>query len=240
MQCRTLIYMKCIHTLLPPLLLQQANNNRGPKMPYFVNNVDATVVANTLYGLASLFLSHPHIQYEKYTELLELMLYNAKLLEYVLRKELLFTPHGFLVPFFYPPLTNFYWFVGRVMHLLNSHDLENIGNIRLRTCLEEIREILTTSMRSHGTQQILRLASKEGRYTLWDEFLGNGDYPFPEYEDRVFSTATACNALMDIWAIKVQGGGLGGGAKTLVWVENTPQTVKEAVEGGFLAGSCAH
>ena len=62
-------------------------------------------------------------------------------------------------------------------------------------------------LRGAATEQLLKGAQQlqpGGRYWVWDGFVGNGDTswgkPAPVYEDRVWATAVALNALIDIWS----------------------------------------
>jgi hypothetical protein len=57
-------------------------------------------------------------------------------------------------------------------------------------------------MMVYGTDQILKLVkTDETGMNYWDDFLGNGD-EIPKYEDRVFSTGMAFNALINTWTQK--------------------------------------
>lgn len=208
----------------------QANFSLGPKIPFWVNDIDATVVANALFSTCSLLLHRDDLLPDYPKEVLNLMLSNAKLLEFVLRKGLVLSPHSFLVLLYYPSKTIFYWYVARIAHTLNSSKLRSkVSSADVRLVLKRIRKILTRALRTYGTKQLLDLGKSRGSYYFWDEFIGNGDHPFPTYEDRVFSTAVACNALLDIWTIRRTQEG--GGRHGLAWVKGTPEHVKEVVEG---------
>lgn len=213
----------------PPSI--QANFSLGPKIPFWVNDVDAAVVANALFSMCSLLLHREDLLPEYPEELLYLMLSNAKLLEYVLRKGLVLSPHSFLVLLYHPSKTIFYWCVARLAHILNSYKLRSkVSSSGVRLLSKRIRKMLSRALRTYGTKQLLELGKSRGSYCFWDEFIGNGDHPFPTYEDRVFSTAVACNALLDIWTVRRNSEG-NTEQYSLAWVKGTPEHVKEVIEG---------
>lgn len=67
--------------------------------------------------------------------------------------------------------------------------------------------------------------SDDGKYSQFDDYLGNADTQFghkkEQHEDRVFSSSTGLNAILDIWTI---------GETDLSWVKDTPDSIKSAAE----------
>src|SRR5690606_17188949 len=88
-----------------------------------------------------------------------------------------------------------------------------------------IQRVLSAAMRTSGTSTLLSQAQfvpaatksiQEGHkhgddyYAVWDEFLGNADTDFhnastPHYDDRLFTTGVAVNALIDSWSFQIDG-----------------------------------
>lgn len=121
-----------------------------------------------------------------------------------------------LILMYYPSKYDFYWFVARILGLLermHAYDDELIY----------IHNQLSTVMRGKATERILKekLESKEGYY--WVEFLGNYGKK-NRTEDAIYSTALVLNALLDTWGIKSD--------KSFKYLDQTPQAVKDAITKG--------
>eukprot|EP00455_Lapot_gusevi_P005163 TRINITY_DN12172_c0_g1_i3.p1 TRINITY_DN12172_c0_g1~~TRINITY_DN12172_c0_g1_i3.p1 ORF type:complete len:643 (+),score=195.28 TRINITY_DN12172_c0_g1_i3:79-2007(+) len=193
----------------------------GYSMPFHVNNVDGTVCANVLYGLASSLLSYTGgVQPSWFTpEVQQVYLNTSSLLAWILRSgKVVERPD--LVLTYYPPIKDFYWFVSRSVFLLTSSDLTAYP------LLATVRDMLGSAMREAGTQQLLSSVKRDGVYCYWDEFLGDSDtdfsgHPTPSYDDRLFSTSVAINALLDTWTTSQSG--------SLKWLPSTPTDVLNVV-----------
>jgi hypothetical protein len=84
-------------------------------------------------------------------------------------------------------------------------------------------------MRLSGTPQLLNCSKIDSinKWIYWDEFLGNSDVnneheSTPHFDDRIFSTAVAINALIDTWTQKIN--------STIIWLVDTPEKVKSTCE----------
>jgi hypothetical protein len=133
---------------------------------------------------------------------------------------------------YYPPVYDFYWFVSRISHLLNSSP--NGRKYPLHRILDPIRVKLTNAIRQFGAEQLLNRMQRQGSYVFWDDFLGNADVneagaPIPKYEDRVFSTCVALNALIDMWTTS----SFDGNTRSISWDKSTPRSVKQVINSGI-------
>ena len=173
-------------------------NAGSSKMPFNVNNIDATVAANALFGITEMVLHGPSAYREKFVNdrvLQDMYLSTATLLEWVLRtNQLSIRPD--LVLLYYPPIYDYYWFVARLSKLLKSRK-------DLPAVFEQVRDLLQSALKTHATTQLFSRSQQTSEHAYFDDFLGNADKvlgkPAPKYEDRVFSTSVAVKALMDIW-----------------------------------------
>jgi len=109
--------------------------------------------------------------------------------------------------------------------------MDNIGSASKFINSPQIKiaiQRLETALKTNATQQLLsRLqTSSAGTYSYFDDILGNSDtllgQPHSYYEDRVFSTSTGLNALLDIWVETDET----EGSK---WNPDCPPTVQAAV-----------
>lgn len=151
------------------------------KMPGNVNNVDVSVVANSLNGLVSLIRHNGSVLTPS---LLQLVNDNVDLLVWVLESDLV-PKRSVLLLLYYPSRFAFYWFCARLNHIL--------ATLPSNSPLKHTAERLASANQKFATQQLLSLATPQLPYMFWDDFLGNRDGKF---EDRTFSTAMALNALM--------------------------------------------
>lgn len=196
------------------------------KMPFLVNNVDGSVVVNALYGILSTVIAQPY----KYGRVLtptyiRMMMNNFDLIEYILKHDLL-AIHAPSILLYYPSRYAFYYFVTRLMRLMDSasdlkRTLPDVFNM-LKQKLDSLKAV----MRKYGTDQILQLVKSDATgMSYWDDFLGNGDF-IPKYEDRVFSSAMAFNALINTWTEK----SVVNDTVSLKYVEYVPTDVVTLIE----------
>jgi hypothetical protein len=120
-----------------------------------------------------------------------------------------------------------YWFVARLTRLLQKDVFVDHAS-RSLSVFKESASALLHVMQTYGTNQLLERMSldKTSEYAHWDDFLGNADknlrgYPAPKYEDRIFSTSVAVNALIDIWAEDAD--------EILALDKKTPDLVRDAI-----------
>jgi hypothetical protein len=199
------------------------------KMPLNLNNVDASVTVNSMNGITSLLARLPHLWSKQWDRLL---IHNAHLIEWVLRTGVVEKYNSFVL-LYYPPKFAFYWFVTRYVYNLRVFIESSTGAVR--TTFKHVLAILEPAALQHITKTIMDQAQQESWYVFWDDFLGNADVgrdggARPQYEDRVFSTAMATNALLDVWTIEGERTSVNG-AKTRRFRADTPASVVQAVSG---------
>jgi hypothetical protein len=201
------------------------------KMPFSVNNIDASVTANALYGIASYVFESKAAMDAFDAEMQDLFLFNAKLLAWIITDRVVIK-HNSLALLYYPPKYAFYWFAARLYSLLTEH-LLSPGSTPAPVCFIEARHVLMMALKQQGTADLLQLGSTDdGLFTYWDDFLGNGDKNkdgsvHRRYEDRVFSTAMTVNALIDIWSVKSRPEK--NGRSQLKWEKDTPMRVRNTI-----------
>ena len=86
-------------------------------MPLNVNNVDASVCANFLFGL---IFQINQKEVEVNDELAKMMVHISIFLEYTLKKIINERPDIILL--YYPSKYDFYWFIARIVHLLKRNN----------------------------------------------------------------------------------------------------------------------
>uniref|UniRef100_A0A6B2KZS4 Uncharacterized protein n=1 Tax=Arcella intermedia TaxID=1963864 RepID=A0A6B2KZS4_9EUKA len=199
------------------------NNNqtmhKGIKMPFNSNNVDASVVANGVLGLITSALKMTPQEFQSFwtPELEGLLLNSTNLLSWTMETGICLT-RADIVLLYYPPIYNFYWFTARSLVALRN----NTSSLPI---LDTVKNILQKTLEGTATQQILslRVDDPSNPWTYWDDFLGNNDtingVVENSGEDRLYSTAIALNALMDIWSAPTD-------SCKRQWLPNTPQEVK--------------
>lgn len=161
------------------------------EMPFSVNNVDATVNANFLFGLIYQILSG-EIEL-KDDELKQMMFNSVEFLQFTIKQ--LITKRPDLILVYYPSRYDFYWFVARNVQLLKRY------HERLPEDLISIQNRLESLMKDIAIPRILKEVKKEKDNWYWTEFLGN----FADKsrnDDALFSTSLALNALIDTWSTR--------------------------------------
>jgi hypothetical protein len=205
--------------------------SHGVSMPFQCNNVDASVGANMVFGLTSGLLYDTSFQeYFDDEHIQRMYLDTTDMLAWILETNVM-NERPDLTLLYYPPVYDYYWFVSRTLHLLNSAP-EN--SLPVPELLIPIRDKLNVAMRRYGTEQLLTMMKREGYYVYWDDFLGNGDLnsdgvPSPKFEDRVFSTTVALNALIDAWTISKTV----GSSRYLSWDESAPSSIRSVIFSGI-------
>ena len=87
-------------------------------MPFNVNNVDASVCANVLFGLTFQILT-AQITIEELPELSDMITDITDFLVYVVEKRIEIRPDITLV--YYPSKYDFYWFLARTINLFKRY-----------------------------------------------------------------------------------------------------------------------
>ena len=178
-------------------------------MPFNVNNIDASVVVNGLYGMLSILASDPSKYSSKFTEdHLQLFDDSASMIAYILDNNLIAT-HSPSILLYYPSRFAFYYFVSRFTRLLESMDASVHAQLpsQVVKLFSKWKVQLKKSMRSGATYQILHLRkfNLEDETIFWDDFLGNADH-HAQFEDRIFSSSMALNALLNTWTRPMKNG----------------------------------
>lgn len=201
------------------------------KMPFALNNVDASVTVNVLFGIASTALTDQSMLNNFNDKVGKLFLDNAKMVAWLIKEKVVIN-YTALTLLYYPPKFAFYWFTARLLHLINNAK-EN--EVTLPSDMVEAHALLADALRDIGTNDLLDLGKSEGSYIVWDDFLGNGDVSqsgnvVHGFEDRTFSTAMVLNALLDIWTVKTK---VENDKMKLVYLKNVPTRVQETIKSGI-------
>eukprot|EP01129_Flabellula_baltica_P016964 TRINITY_DN925_c0_g2_i1.p1 TRINITY_DN925_c0_g2~~TRINITY_DN925_c0_g2_i1.p1 ORF type:complete len:626 (+),score=134.24 TRINITY_DN925_c0_g2_i1:27-1904(+) len=195
---------------------------KGVKMPFNANNIDASVCANSLYGLTLSALHLPEKQKsDLFTpEMIDLYMDTLDLAVWTLETDVM-NDRPDLALLYYPPVYNFYWFISRVLFQLRS--LPSTADGFLHTAYNKLR----IPAQEHVTQQLLKKSQTDASGRLfWDDFLGDGDEengkPKIRGEDRIYSTSVAVNALLDVWTVE-------GENCARKWVSDVDPEVKDKI-----------
>lgn len=208
---------------------QNPNAGEAPQvaMPFNVNNVDATVVANFLYGIISLDRSRDTNGQSLLTEaeatngsiserLPEILKDSSIYLKWLADNNLINTRPDLALDY-YPSRYNFYFFESRDLAILNSYGPQGA----LLTVQQNLQ-----AARAEFSDQLISLAKNDSDGTYWSDFLGNyGKTPLNE--DALYSTSLALNALINDWTKHADG------TTVFVWDSNTPSTVKSTIASGI-------
>ncbi|KAL6071613.1 E3 ubiquitin-protein ligase SopA [Balamuthia mandrillaris] len=210
-----------------------------PGMPGNINNVDASVAANTIYGITTALLfnlssSSPSKGgnndewFDK--ELQQIYQDSAEYVRWTITSgQMVKRPDIGLL--YYPSLYDHYWFIARLVFLLDTSSPSSVKALYARfPVVQRVKNMFEEVMSSAGTKQLISLATvEEGNgYIYWDDFLGDGDIdifgqPLKRGEDRLFSTAISVIALIDTWTTP----GAGTNSPKLQWKSGTPAQVKD-------------
>jgi hypothetical protein len=209
---------------------QQLQQYPWVQTPLRVNNVDAAVAVNALYGITSALLLRPQAYLEPASGQLPCDVataFNSTLAAVVWAVESGWvTRRPDLVTLYYPTKWPLYAHLARWYQQLQqalegpSAALSSTarGSTQLPSTaaaaaasLPELRHALHTLqqlLEGPVTDQLLATSSStdpEG-LVVWDGFVGQGDTswgsPAPVYEDRVWSTSLVVNTLLDIWTVR--------------------------------------
>ena len=193
--------------------------NRHTKLPMNMNNVDPTVCSNLILGINKALTAYPDQAGRGFDrEFQACYLDTVRLLCWALDNELV-THEPDVTVLYYPTTTHFLWSMAR-----NLHHLEGASTVPALpfAAMQQAKRSLAGSLRQHGTKQLLdqaKCGDNEGM-AYWPGTLENG-------EDRVYGTALAINALLDIWTRESCVPG-----EKLVWIDGTPSDVKDTVSSG--------
>ncbi|EAR91824.2 hypothetical protein TTHERM_00985180 (macronuclear) [Tetrahymena thermophila SB210] len=195
-------------------------------IPSNVNNFDCSVLSNTLFGLHHALLYSNQTEFEKIfdQELQGLYLNSTDIINYAINSEIALR-HPDIAFFYYPSVYDFYWFVARNVHLLNS----NKQKIQ-HSLIKQVADSLNESMKNKGTKFLLNNAKLDKNGNIyWEEFLGvynNKTYN----EDTTFSTVMTLNALLDTWTVSISHQ---NGTISRIFDPQTPKNVTNTIQKGI-------
>ena len=196
----------------------------GVAMPFNVNNIDASVNANAVFGLAKAFLSdagrgQPTDWFD--ADLQAAVVGACKYVAWILDDNQL-AKRPDLVLTYYPPKYNLYWSIGRTLAALDGAP-DGVGDAN--GTWATVRSTWQASMEQAGTTQLLAsVTTCSATACMWDDFLGHADTPSPSYDDRLYSTAVAATSLLATWTDV-------SGPQQWAFRSDAPQTVVDAVAG---------
>lgn len=216
-----------VPTWIQNLEEQRTEYYKGVAMPFQINNVDATVAANTVYGMTSAILNglvNPDVLDDP---VIESLYHNTSaLLAFEIKNNITDRPDCALL--YYPSEVEFDWFVARSFAILDSKRRQ--GPLP-KIVMETVYLILKEAVEGAMTESIILKAKYKGSDQIYyDDFLGNGDLTpdnktLKRAEDRIFTTAMAANALLYTWT------SLNNTTKRIQWRDNTPDSVRHTVQG---------
>ncbi|KAJ5077229.1 hypothetical protein M0811_00549 [Anaeramoeba ignava] len=212
--------------LVATWLMNQITSKNGypnEAMPFNMNNVDASVCSNFIYGLSQLSVSQLIPLNEWISdEIKNLFVNTATYVNWVIQTgRLLERPDlGIL---YYPPIYDMYWFVSRTLSLFS-------GNSFPDPIFETVYNMFLSTMENEGTAQILKAVQEDSNNAWWDDFLGDNDTNLigkhvNNAEDRIFTTSIAMNALIDTWTIRND--------YKYTWRQETPEYIKDIIQKGI-------
>jgi hypothetical protein len=173
----------------------------GVHMPFNLNNVDLAVCANTVAGIVNAVLeevSEPEKWFDD--DLKNLLLNTSSIISHVIDSGLI-TQRPDIIILYYPSLFTFYWFVGRTVF-----SIENAlqAGKTVPAELKLVHDMLSNSLKSAATEDILSKVHHSGFGVYFDDFLGNNDTDIfggrvNNARDRLYTTSMAVNALIRAW-----------------------------------------
>ncbi|XP_035824372.1 uncharacterized protein LOC101854700 [Aplysia californica] len=200
---------------------------KGVGMPFQINNVDATVAANTVFGITSAVLNGLVSPKVLDDPVIESLYHNTSaLLAYEINTNMTNRPDVALL--YYPSQIEFDWFVARSFAVM---DQKRRKGPLPRPIMETVYQILKSAVEGEMTKYILSKGKKDEQGGIYyDDFLGDGDLTHDNKtlvrgEDRIFTTAMAANALLYTWTT------YNDTVKNVQWRAGVPQSVKDNVKG---------
>jgi hypothetical protein len=197
----------------------EPNNAPDVAMPLNLNNIDASVIANFLFGASSIITSgyidnvlnkNQQLAVNTY----KLMVNSSEFILYVFSNEIpLDRPD--LAMLYYPAKYNVYWFAARTLQHLSGMTLD--GKSTKDRSLRIVRSNLSNALQFYATYSLLKQGKLNGKEMYWDDILNH-------HSDRIYTTAVVINALISTWTEYNHG--------HLQWLDNTPYYVKDAVHKG--------
>eukprot|EP01105_Mastigella_eilhardi_P025249 TRINITY_DN680_c0_g1_i4.p1 TRINITY_DN680_c0_g1~~TRINITY_DN680_c0_g1_i4.p1 ORF type:complete len:671 (-),score=183.66 TRINITY_DN680_c0_g1_i4:56-1915(-) len=219
--------------ILPTTWVQSIDENRklaqkGVTIPFNINNVDASVSANVLYGLTSHILETLHDLSWFNSDLQQLYRNTTNYIAWTLESNM-FAERPDLGLMYYPDPYAYIWFTARTARLLNTQDEDT--QAKLPPVVKDAQRTLTAVLRGPATIFVINNAhiSFSGD-VWWEQWLGAADtdelgVPQSHHDDRMFTTGAALNNLLEIWTLPH--------GSNLTWAADTPPDVTTlAMRGG--------
>ncbi|KAH3765840.1 hypothetical protein Pelo_2376 [Pelomyxa schiedti] len=196
---------------------------KGIVMPFNVNNVDASVAANVLFGLTSqVVLLYPDFSWFT-TDLQQLYLNTTNYISWTIESQA-FSTRPDIGLLYYPDPYAFLWFVSRTQRLLSELNPDVLAKMPAEVSYAQQR--LGTALQGAATEFLISTATNTSD-VYWEQWLGAADKdengePSPHPDDRLFTTGAAIVDLINIWTDK-------GTDNKLYWKSSTPSSVKSIV-----------
>ena len=142
-------------------------------MPFHVNNIDLTVEANAVYGITAAVVASLADPAEWFDQDLQIIYENTtSFITHMIQRN--FSSRPDLVLAYYPSIYNFYWFVSRTFHLLETYT--SAGHSLPYTVLTRVMERLSFTLRGNVTHDLLfRAVREESGLVYFEDFLGADD-----------------------------------------------------------------
>eukprot|EP01128_Nolandella_sp_AFSM9_P004915 TRINITY_DN230_c1_g1_i2.p1 TRINITY_DN230_c1_g1~~TRINITY_DN230_c1_g1_i2.p1 ORF type:complete len:680 (+),score=143.50 TRINITY_DN230_c1_g1_i2:33-2042(+) len=198
-------------------------------MPFNVNNVDVSVVADATLAMSLALIEDiapdttwfdPMTQ-NMYKHSIDFVAWAIDSGMALKRPDI-----GLL---YYPSVYDLYWFVSRHVADLRKAKISSPEKFVQFPLLNYTLNTFEASMKGAGTSQILSRASRNvdwnGSEVYWEDFIGGNDTgllggKIDRGGDRTFTTAVALNALFDTWTVPVPG------TTTFKWAADVPPATK--------------
>lgn len=120
-------------------------------MPFNVNNVDLSVVANTIFGFTQFLIVQRGDVSVMHTDAFKKMYVdNVDLLVWSLKNRIVevYQTNALL---YYPPKFAFYWFVARILSVMKNANLRSLPKY-----VRDVRDKLELAMKYYGTVELIR------------------------------------------------------------------------------------
>jgi len=193
--------------------------NRHTKIPMNMNNVDPTVCANLILGINKALTAYPDQASRGFDEEFQTCYWETvKVLCWTVDNDVVSQAPDVTV-LYYPATSHFFWSLARNLQHLERASLASTLPYPV---MEKARQLLAESLRPHGTRHLLAQATSDDNEEMawWHGTLATG-------EDRVYGTALAINALLDIWTRESSVPG-----EKLRWIDDTPAEVQDMATRG--------
>ncbi|KAI3380652.1 hypothetical protein SNEBB_006276 [Seison nebaliae] len=223
-----------VSTWIENLEEDRMQRSENVAMPFNVNNVDATVNANSLSGLTSAII-YDLDEFNKVvdSELKMIYLNTTNFLCWIMEND--FEGRPDLALTYYPSIYNFYWFSSRVLFMLRNFLIDNQHPpVFMEEDTYRILKLSKNNMEKVFHEKVFGTLKKNAHFAFgievyFEDFLGLNDTDkkgkkVNNGEDRVFSTSQAMNTLINMYCYYDKTSG------KLKYIDNTPIFVKQFMD----------